>query len=240
MKTYAASHLGLGRTVNQDAYYLPMGEERFCVLADGMGGHQAGEVASALAIVTFTDMLRKADKPDEKKMQKAVAAANEAVYQEAQRDPAKRGMGTTLTALWFGDDMVYLSHVGDSRAYLMRNRALMQLSSDHSLVGEMVVRGELTLKEARQHPQRNMITRAIGTKDEVKADVIRLDYQAGDIWLLCSDGLSNFVRSVEMSEIMAKEIPWQEKVDSMVELALSRGGNDNITVAVVVGEEAGQ
>lgn len=240
MKTYAASNIGLGRSVNQDAYYLPRGDERFCVLADGMGGHQAGEVASALAIVAFTDVLRKAAHPSEGAMQKAVASANEAVFQEAQKDPTKRGMGTTLTALWFDEKMVFLSHVGDSRAYLMRNKALMQLSSDHSLVGEMVVRGELSLKEARQHPQRNMITRAIGTGAEVKADIIRLDYHPSDIWLLCSDGLSNYVRSVEMSEILTREISWQGKIDTMIELALSRGGSDNITVVVAVGEEAGR
>ncbi len=237
MKAFASSHVGLVRRTNEDAYYLPKLEERFAVVADGMGGHLAGEVASRMAVDEFVRELREYRFPDEEIMKHAVEAANAAVYRAAQLDISKKGMGTTLTALWMGKDSVCLAHVGDSRAYLLRNGALMQLSRDHSLVGELMEKGELTFEEAMVHPQRNLITRALGTNPKVVPDVMRLDYQKGDVWLLCSDGMSNHVHNHEMAEILRRGEEWQLKADRLVELALDRGGSDNITVVLVVGEE---
>lgn len=239
MKAYGLTDVGKARPINEDAYYLPRDQERFAAVADGMGGHQAGEVASALAIQVFSNTLREAGgQAEESTLVEAVEKANAAIYQQGQADRARHGMGTTLTALWFGPDYVYLSHVGDSRAYLLRNHALMQLSNDHSLVNELVEKGEITPREARNHPQRNFITRALGTGRRVTPDVIRLDFLPGDAWLLCTDGLSNYLRSAELAEIMNRPLSWDEKLRAMVDAALARGGADNITAVVVPHEEA--
>ncbi len=237
MKAYARTHVGNVRSANEDAFYLPRRGEQFAAVADGMGGHLAGEVASSMAITAFANCVRN-HKPSEEVLHLAVMTANAEIFKEAQRDPLKHGMGTTLTALCFDKDIVYLTHVGDSRAYLLRNRALMQLSNDHSLVNEMVEKGELTPGQARNHPQRNYITRCVGTNKRVEPDIIRLDYQVGDVWLLCSDGLSNYIQSSELAEILMRKMRHEDQLDAMVQLALVRGGGDNITCMIVLGEEA--
>ncbi len=236
MKAYARTDIGKTRPSNQDAYYLPAGGERFAAVADGMGGHRAGEVASAIAVAEFSRWLRWAAGPDEEALSHAVAEANHAIYMEAKRDPLKAGMGTTLTAVWLDENDVYLAHVGDSRAYLYRKGALIQLSRDHSLVGEMLEKGVITYKEALTHPQRNYITRALGTGKSVEADILRLDYKPGDIWLLCTDGLSNNVSPYEMAAVLAKDISWDDKLSEMIQLSLDRGGRDNITALLVTDE----
>lgn len=237
MKAYARTDVGKVRPNNQDAYYLPKPGERFAAVADGMGGHRAGEVASAIAVTEFSRWLRWAARPDEDALSHAVAEANHAIYTEAKRDPLKAGMGTTLTAVWIDEDDVYLAHVGDSRAYLYRKNALIQLSRDHSLVGEMLEMGVITYKESLTHPQRNYITRALGTGKNVEPDILRLDYKADDVWLLCTDGLSNNLSTYEMAGILARSVGWQEKLDAMFALALERGGRDNLTALLVTGEE---
>lgn len=236
MKAYARTNIGKTRQVNQDAYYLPAEGERFAAVADGMGGHRAGEVASAIAVTEFSRWLRWAARPDEDALNHAVAEANHAIYMEAKKDPLKAGMGTTLTAVWLDTSDVYLAHVGDSRAYLYRKGALIQLSRDHSLVGEMLEKGVITYNEALTHPQRNYITRALGTGKSIEADILRLDYKKEDVWLLCTDGLTNGVSTYEIAAILAKDTPWEQKLDEMVQLALDRGGRDNITALLVTGE----
>ncbi len=237
MKAYAATHTGLVRKSNEDAYYLPKMGERFAIVADGLGGHLAGEVASRMAVSEVARHMREASQPDEEVIQRAVRDANSLIYKAATDNVSQSGMGTTLTALWFDNQAVHLIHVGDSRAYLLRNQALMQLSRDHSLVEEMMEKGELTPDEARVHPHRHLITRALGIGKKVEADIIRLDYQPEDVWLLCSDGLSNAVRNHEMAEILMGQEPWPLKMDRLIELALERGGKDNITAVVVAGED---
>lgn len=237
MKAYAQTHVGKVRQINEDAYYLPQDGERFAAVADGMGGHQAGEVASAIAIREFTGEIR-GKTPSEEVLKEAVRRANHAIYEEGARDPCKRGMGTTLTALWCDDDDVYLTHVGDSRAYLLRNRALMQLSNDHSLVGELIALGEITPEQALTHPQRNFITRALGTGRRTEPDILHLDFQPGDAWLLCSDGLTNHVRAAEIAAVLLRSDPWPDKLRALVDTALQRGGRDNITAVAVLKEAA--
>ncbi len=235
MKAFAATHVGKVRQINEDAYYLPGDGEGFAAVADGMGGHQAGEVASAIAIREFTDEIR-GKEPDEDALREAVRRANAAIYLEGSKDPLKRGMGTTLTALWYDASNIYLTHIGDSRAYLMRNRALMQLSNDHSLVGELLALGEITPEQAMNHPQRNFITRALGTSKRTEADILHLDFQPGDVWLLCSDGLTNHMRAAEIANVLLRDIPWPEKVQALIDTALARGGRDNITAVIVLKE----
>lgn len=239
MKAYARTDIGKSRPVNQDAYYLPASGERFAVIADGMGGHRAGEVASAMAVSELTRWLRWAVCPNEDALGHAVSEANHAVYAEAKRDPLKAGMGTTLTAVWMDTHDAYLAHVGDSRAYLYRKGGLMQLTRDHSLVGEMLEKGLITYKEALTHPQRNYITRALGTGKTIDPDILRIDYLPGDLWLLCTDGLTNHVTPYEMAFIIRKAASWEEKLEEMVLIALDRGGRDNITVLLVTDEEEG-
>lgn len=239
MKVYAATHVGKVRTVNEDSVCLPAEGERFVAVADGMGGHQAGEVASAIAVRELADALREAEQPNEEHLRRAVSRANAVIHAEAQLDSAKRGMGTTLTALWFGEKYVYLSHVGDSRAYLLRNRALMQMTNDHSLVSELVARGEITPSQALTHPQRNYITRALGTGKHVEADILRVDARPDDVWFLCTDGLSNYLRSMELAEVLSRPgLDWPDRLEALIALALERGGGDNITALVAVGEGA--
>lgn len=236
MRAYALTHVGNVRTINEDSFYVPLPDERFAAVADGMGGHLAGEVASGIAIRAFAAFL-KSHSMNEETLHMAVSEANLEIYKEAQRDPLKHGMGTTLTAVCFENDLVYLTHVGDSRAYLLRKRALMQLSSDHSLVNELVEKGELTPAEAMNHPQRNLITRCLGTNKKVEPDIIRLDYQPGDVWLLCTDGLSNYLRQGELAEQLLCGGSWNDKLQRLVDEALLRGGGDNITAVIVTGEE---
>ena len=234
MKVYAQTHVGRVRSVNQDAYYTPAAGEKFAVVADGMGGHRAGEIASKVAVEEFTKWLRCAPRPGEDTLRYAVTEANRAIYIKAKLEPDKAGMGTTLTALWFDSSRAYLAHVGDSRAYLLRDGEISQISRDHSLVAEMLERGEIKPDQARVHPQRHYITRALGTSAYVTPDIDHFERREGDVWLLCSDGLTNYLEKNELEELLNGKSDWQQKVSLMVELALRRGGSDNITALVVV------
>ncbi len=239
MKAYARTDTGKTRTMNQDSYYIPSGCERFAVVADGMGGHKAGDIASRLAVREFCSHVRWEHEPSESVLNAAISAANAVVYEEACRDQEKEGMGTTLTAIWTGRDMVHIAHVGDSRAYLFRNGVMMQITRDHSLVADMLEQGIITYKESLSHPMRHYITRAVGTGPNVEPDIMRIEYRPGDVWLLCSDGLSGQMTSYEMARIMRGQGDYQKKADELVKLALNRGGDDNITVLIVTDEEDG-
>lgn len=237
MKVFAFTDVGRVRPINEDSYYLPVQGERFCAVADGMGGHNAGEVASALAVEAFSEVMRGAKKPNESALHEAVSRANEAVFREARRDDQKSGMGTTFTALSADKKNVYLAHVGDSRAYLMRNGAIMRVTMDHTLVEEMVLQGLITVREAKTHPKRNYITRALGTGEAVDVDLIQLERRQGDVYLLCTDGLSNMVDDRKMLEVLSSDSDGNEKVRSLVRAALEAGGPDNITAMIVSFEE---
>ena len=238
MKVYAISDVGKVRPINEDSYYLPQEGERFCAVADGMGGHNAGEVASALAVETFAKVMRAAGKASGAALHTAVTRANEAVFEEAGRDPGKSGMGTTFTALSELEGSVHIAHVGDSRAYLIRNGAIMRVTMDHTLVEEMVIQGLITVREARVHPQRNYVTRALGTRRRVDVDLIQLESRPDDVYLLCTDGLFNHVEEKDMLAItLSQDMDWDEKLRRMLQLALDAGGPDNITAMYVTFEE---
>ena len=160
-----------------------------------------------------------------------VRQANRAIYRAANEDLSRSGMGTTLTFLYFMQGHVMLAHVGDSRCYLMRGGEVYQITKDHSLVAELVRKGEITEEEAKDHPYRNIITRALGTDDTVAVDAQDVDTRPGDVFLLCTDGLSNYLETSEIRGILA-ESPPQEACERLVDLALDRGGRDNITVVV--------
>lgn len=237
MKVYAISDVGKIRPINEDSYYLPAGDERFCAVADGMGGHNAGEVASALAVETFAQVMRESGRGNGGAIHAAVNRANEAVFLESEKDDRKSGMGTTFTALSEEDGCVHIAHVGDSRAYLIRNGSIMRVTMDHTLVEEMVLQGLITVREARVHPKRNYITRALGTGRRVDIDLIQLEVRPGDVFLLCTDGLSNHVEEREMLAVTQSDRSWEDKLNELVRIALDNGGPDNITAMYVAFEE---
>lgn len=240
MKVYALSDIGSVRAINEDSYYAPAPGENFCCVADGMGGHQAGEVASAMAVEVFSGMMRDTLFNPHDRLRRAVSAANQAIYEKARTTPEMAGMGTTMTALLIDKGEAHIAHVGDSRCYLLRNRTLMQLTSDHTLVEELLIKGAITLREARNHPQRNVITRALGTAEGVEIDLLRVRTQPGDMFLLCSDGLSGCVSEREMLETLNSRMRRENKVAALVEQAIDGGGHDNITVMLVAPEEEGK
>lgn len=233
MKVYAISDVGKVRPINEDSYYLPQEGEQFCAVADGMGGHKAGEVASAMAVSEFTRWLRCAPVPTEETVNYAVHEANRIIHRTAQREADKSNMGTTLVSVWVDDEQVIECNVGDSRAYLLRGGALTQISRDHSLVGELVEEGKITKQEAMHHPHKNYITRAIGTSSMVQPEIRTLDRKSGDVWLLCSDGMSNYIEDGELERILREQADREKCVRQLIDLALERGGADNITVVLV-------
>lgn len=238
MKVYAITDIGRMRPINEDSYYLPREGECFCAVADGMGGHNAGEVASALAVQVFSERMRAAETISAETLHGAVAQANEAVFYKAAENEGMSGMGTTFSALAEQGETIYLAHVGDSRIYLVRNGAIMQLTTDHTLVEEMVQKGFITPREARVHPKRNIITRALGTEETVQIDIVQMGARPGDAFFLCSDGMSNYVDEREILRAALSERDWADKLKHLVSIALENGGADNITALFAVVEEA--
>ena len=167
----------------------------------------------------------------------ALECANMAIYHAAARDADKRGMGTTFTAVWMGEGEAYLAHVGDSRAYLLRDGRLLRVSRDHTLVEELVAHGHITREQAKTYPHRNYITRALGVNATVQPDILRLDWLEGDVWLLCSDGLTNEVEEAAIERVLKGAGEYGEKLSRIVRMALEHGGRDNITGILVTTEE---
>ncbi|MCU1594291.1 MAG: pstP [Frankiales bacterium] len=228
---YAArSHPGLLRTMNEDSVYAG---PRLLAVADGMGGHAAGEVASAVAIASIAPLDDDAPGADLlAALQDAARAANSHLRQMVTADVELRGMGTTLVALLFAGGRVGLLHVGDSRCYLLRDGELAQITVDHTLVQTLVDEGRITEEDASTHPQRNVITRVLDGRDEVELDLSVREARLGDRYLVCSDGLTGPVASLEtLRDALLLEDP-QASVDRLVQLALRGGGPDNVTVIV--------
>ena len=238
MKVYSLTDIGRVRQLNEDSCYQPQRGERFCAVADGMGGHNAGEVASALAVKTYADHMRALHRITAEALRAAVVRANDAVYRASQESPEVSGMGTTFSALAMEGGSAFIAHVGDSRIYLVRRGALMQVTMDHTLVEEMVLKGLITVREARVHPKRNIITRALGTEPRVEIDMLQLDLKPGDVFFLCSDGLTNHVPEREILHAAQSSQGWQEKLRRLVGIALENGGQDNITAMFAIYEEA--
>ncbi|MCY7352587.1 MAG: Stp1/IreP family PP2C-type Ser/Thr phosphatase [Cytophagaceae bacterium] len=203
------------------------------LVADGMGGHLAGEVASQMAAEIVNREYFQHRETIEKSLLRAFRLANKQIFNEAQLHSTFRGMGTTCTALVVHQQQVYFAHVGDSRAYLFKNGQLVQLTEDHTYVRELLKRGELSEQAAINHPERNVLSQAMGTKAEVRVDLGRcvLPFDVGDRLLLCSDGLSEYVGEEDFLRILSQEsLP--EAADTLVQTAKNRGGHDNITVVL--------
>jgi serine/threonine protein phosphatase PrpC len=230
----SATDVGRVRSGNEDAYLVDEGIGLIAV-ADGMGGHQAGEVASSTAL----EALRFAVTGGEA-LREAIVFANDAVWEKSGADEGLRGMGTTLTAgTMAAGGTLLIGHVGDSRAYLLREGGLEQVTSDHSVVAELIEAGELTEEQAELDPRRSMITRALGVEPGVDVDVIPLKLRAGDRVLLCSDGLTTMVREDEILTILRREVDPTRAAGALVDAANAHGGADNITTVVVDVVEGG-
>ena len=220
--------VGKVRVVNQDA--LLEGEGYFGV-ADGMGGHQGGEVASALVRDGLADLLKEKT-PDGGALRQAVESLNKTIFEKAESSETLKGMGTTITLLWMGEKEAVLAHVGDSRAYLFRKGHLIQMTEDHALVADLVREGLITPAQAATHPLRNVVTRALGTEESVQVDVLHHDRQQGDIWLICSDGLHGMLSHEELRDALSIK-PIGKAADTLMKLALLAGGRDNISLMIL-------
>jgi protein phosphatase len=223
----ARTDAGRQRHANEDSYYA---RAPVYAVADGMGGAQAGEVASRIAAEAFDQ--RTDDGTPEQQLARVALEANRRIFDLAQEDSSRSGMGTTLTGLLVDEDEVAIVHVGDSRAYVFRDGELRRLTRDHSLVEELRRQGRLTPEEAEDHPQRSIITRALGPEREVELDVHTHRALSGDVYLVCSDGLTSMVREDRLREIVAGAESLQAAVDALVAEANEMGGRDNITVVL--------
>lgn len=227
------SHIGLVRTDNEDAYLIA---PPLFAVADGLGGHQAGEVASSLAVDTLLEAAPR--EADAKALGRAVRQANTAVMAAAEAGRGRVGMGTTLTAVMIDGTRLAVAHVGDSRAYLLHFGELQQLTADHSMVADLVRSGQLTLEESRVHPNRSVITRALGSDPNMIADTFEVQAAPGDRLLLGTDGLTSGVRDEEIARVLAEAATPADAVNELIDAALDAGGQDNITVVVVdIGRE---
>ena len=235
---FGDTDIGRVRSVNQDSVSVRAGDEwslgeALVAVADGMGGHAAGEVASKMSLDLLIESLSGEIAPSEAALRRAFARANAGVFREANAKPEYRGMGTTLVAALFAGGAMLTANVGDSRMYLWRNGKLERVTNDHSWVGEMVAAGALTEEQAARHPRRNILTRALGVGASVESDVGRVPLRRGDRVMLCSDGLHGMVDDKTIAEIMgARSLDLRKAARELISLANEAGGTDNITVAL--------
>ena len=238
LKTFSITDIGKRRKLNQDYVYtseLPVGHlANLFLVADGMGGHNAGDYASRYTIETIVDEISRSD--DESTvfvLEKAIKRANELIRKKSEEETELSGMGTTVVAATIEDDKLCVANVGDSRLYIINDREIRQITRDHSLVEEMVRMGGLKREMARNHPDKNIITRAIGALDDVDVDFFEVRLNKGDTILMCSDGLSNMIEDEEIRMIMQGQRDIVEKAESLVKAANNNGGKDNIAVVLV-------
>jgi serine/threonine protein phosphatase PrpC len=236
----AVTDRGRKRPSNEDAFGLSL-EHGVFVVCDGMGGAAAGEIASSLAVEEMvrvlsaraSDSARDERAPVSVAIEEAVNAANEAIYSRAVRNPRLSGMGTTMVGLLTGENRVWVMNIGDSRCYRLRGRRLEQLTDDHSLVEEQIRQGRMTPSEALRSPFRNVITRALGTQTSVAPDIHEIEADAGDLFLLCSDGLTHELSDDLIESLMSLDLPLEDLCGRLVNAAKKAGGHDNITCILV-------
>jgi serine/threonine protein phosphatase PrpC len=246
------SNVGMKRAHNEDSFYLPE-SERLAIVADGMGGHASGEVASRMAVETISGFFKatqeeqqltwpfkmdKGHRYDVNRMITAIKLANLKIHEQAQKDPRCHGMGTTVVSALFIDDALVVGHVGDSRLYRRRDGVLEQLTEDHSLLNDYIKMKHLSPDEIAAFPHKNVIVRALGMKDTVQVDVHVDAPRLGDLYLICSDGLSGMIKDEDMSEMAAGEPDLDALCETLISTANKNGGLDNITVVAVRLEEA--
>ena len=251
---YAIGKVDIGkkRTRNEDSIFVsndPVGIlPNLYIVADGMGGHKAGGVASQLAIQSFCDYIKSHEHIDIRTredvtilLKLGIRHANHTIFEMSRTDESYQGMGTTLTIATVIDDVVYLAHVGDTRLYLINDRSIFQVTTDHSLVQEMLEQGFISENEIKMHPQRHIITRAVGTYAKVKVDTLIYDLSKVKYITLCSDGLTSMLSNEEMHQIIKDQgSNLEEMIDKLIEKANEKGGLDNIAVVIVKKQEVNQ
>ena len=241
-----ATDIGRKRDHNEDAFYLPS-DTRLAIVADGMGGHASGEVASNIACKTIVEYFHRTDdqqpltwpykidrdlRGDINRMIVSIMLANVEIFERAQRDDACKGMGTTVDAIYFLDDTVIVGHVGDSRVYRLRDSRIQQLTEDHSLINDYIKMKRVTAEEAESWPHKNVIVRALGMKDTVSVDVVTEAPRVGDCYMLCSDGLSGMLNDAQIAHVIANVPELDKAVEMLIAGANEQGGIDNISVVL--------
>ena len=237
MKTFSITDIGSVRKVNQDyvfCYDNPVGQlSNLFLVADGMGGHQAGDYASRLCVETVANAVKNSRlRSPISILEAAIQEGNMAVFRDAEKEETLYGMGTTMVAATVIGREVYIANIGDSRAYLIRD-GIHQITEDHSLVEEMIRRGDLERKDAKSHPNKNVITRAIGTSAIVQADFFELEVKEEDVLLLCTDGLTNMLDDEEILSIIKEKTNLEAAGNELVRAANANGGKDNIGIVLI-------
>lgn len=236
MKISSATSIGKVRSLNEDSFFVSdvcAADTVLAIVADGMGGHNAGEVASAEAVNAIKSSDFCTDKDVKTVLSDAIACANNAIYKMSTKNPKLHGMGTTATACVVKDNRVTAAHVGDSRLYLIRNGEMTQITKDHSLVEMLIENGTITKEDAKNHPQKNVITKALGTDSSVECDIYEFDAEADDIILLCTDGLVNMADDQKILSLITDSEDFEGLADKLIKEAESAGGFDNITVVLI-------
>lgn len=244
MRSVGKTDIGLVRKVNEDSFLCEqlMGIDNtyLYIVADGMGGHNAGEVASSMAVQEVASYIKKnikvlmtGDKEIQNLIRNAILYANNKVYKTSIKKSNCLGMGTTLSMVLTKGSRAYIGHVGDSRIYLIRENEISRLTEDHSLVAELIKQGTIKPEEANNHPQKNVITRALGTEYSIESDISRWDMKYGDLILICTDGLSNVVYEKDMVCVLEGTSDLNEACELLIEKAKEKGGFDNITAIVI-------
>lgn len=240
MMVGAVTDVGLIREINQDCLFAGSIEDfPLYIVADGMGGHNAGEIASSMAVdiikTVFTDNRDNLISEENIIMtiEDAIIKANEKIFLQSKKVPEYTGMGTTITLCYIFGNKIYIGHVGDSRAYFITEDNIRQITDDHSLVNELIKNGSITPEEAINHPQKNLITRAVGTSSEIQLDFYTLDYKLDDILIICSDGLSNMLKDDDIMKLIKSEDDIDIACNNLISIANENGGRDNITVIAI-------
>ncbi len=243
MQVFSLTNQGMERPRNEDSCFAETGEDSaLLVVADGMGGHQAGNVASAMAVDAARDFWHKlnedsslSDEQVRRALKKLILDANQAIITEAVKNSSKRGMGTTLTAGLLRGSSLIIAHVGDSRAYRIHNDDIELLTRDHSLLEELLEKGQINPEEAKNHPQRHILTRAVGIDSHLEVDLYEKEVEPGSVLLFCTDGLTNQVDDGEIKDTCLEQKDPQKVAETLIDLANERGGHDNITVVIATG-----
>ena len=236
LNCYGRSDIGLKRANNEDTFRID--EHRgYCLVADGMGGAAAGELASQMFSETtrkiFENISARSSEESIECIQNIFRSANESIIHHIQNNPAHRGMGCTAELIVFSDNTFCLGHIGDSRTYRFRNGSGKQLTQDHTLIQERVDRGLLSREDARKHPLKNIIQRAVGINNLIALDMVRGLINPGDQFMLCSDGLTDMVEDAFIERTLFSDVTLEQKADTLIEMALSAGGKDNVTLVLV-------
>lgn len=241
MEWAVKTHIGKIRENNEDSFFVDENNHSLFIVADGMGGHNAGEIASKMAIDIVSKFIKdnwtSIDFANEfnvhSLLRNAIEKANKKIYEQSLLNKELDGMGTTLTIAFINETRLYIAHIGDSRAYILRDNELFQITQDHTLVSELLKNGSITENEAKNHPKRNIITKALGTSPYVEPDLSNYVINDNDIVILCTDGLTNAIENDEIKNSFNTFLTLQETCDYLINLANEKGGYDNITIMAI-------